>query len=159
MSFLITLLASISTVALAWKTWTPIKNLGNGAWNIALITRLWLQTSKTSNTSAVCVCVFLRVWYCAGVCVCVRECVHAHVFVRACVRVCSPTDICVCVSLQPNPPILSSNDTVCCGWGHGIWTYIHLAFDEQKLRPEERGQHLDQGFTKGNKMKREGLDG
>lgn len=49
----------------------------------------------------------------------------------------------------------SCNDTVSCSF----WTGAHLSFDEQKLIPEERGQHLDQGFTKGNKMKRETLDG
>lgn len=40
-----------------------------------------------------------------------------------------------------------------------MWTYAHLSFDAQKLRPEERGQHLDPGVTKENKMKRQSLDG
>lgn len=63
--------------------------------------------------------------------------------------------VCVC---SGKPSHFSCNDAVCRGRGHRIWTYAHLSFDAQKLRPEERGQHLDPGFTKGSKMKRQSLD-
>lgn len=59
----------------------------------------------------------------------------------------SPNCCCVYVCvLARRPCYLCSNDTICCCRGQRIWTYVHLAFDEQKLRPEERRQHLDWGI-------------
>lgn len=71
------------------------------------------------------------------------QCVQIRQWACVCVHVRAP--VCSGVCVQQNPRHFSSNDTVCCRRGHGIWTYAHLSFDEQKLRPEERGQHLDRG--------------
>ena len=70
--------------------------------------------------------------------------------------------VCVCVCVRVGSGKLSHfscNNAVCRSRGQGIWTYAHLSFDAQKLRPEERRQHLDPGFTKGSEMKRQSLGG
>ena len=152
-----------------WDCWLPHRRwlsdespgLSSKTWEmehgieLAVITRIWLQTGRTSNTcmcvcESACVCqcppcACRSVWRClccTFFCVFIR---HYGAFETKCVYVC----VCLCLRLcvfSAKPSHFSPNDTVCCCWGHGIWTYVHLSFDEQKLRPEERGQHLDRGI-------------
>lgn len=67
---------------------------------------------------------------------------YVQVRVWACACVHSPR---VCVFSKTHAISALMTQCVAARRGHRIWTYAHLSFDEQKLRPEERGQHLDQG--------------
>lgn len=134
-------LASLQTMALRWKVRTLLKTLGTGAEYIASSDNKNLASNRGNiKYLGVCVCVFA----CACVCqfpLCVYVCLNMLVFLyTSCTFLCFvryymfQMAIRVC-TLASNLSHFSSNGTVCCGRGHGIATYVHLSFDELKLRP------------------------